>query len=88
MLAGLRVLDLAGDALAYAGRVLADLGADVVLVEKPGGDERRSHPPAGATPDGRMVSGQAIADAGQGGTRGPGDPGGAARPCRRAAVHR
>jgi crotonobetainyl-CoA:carnitine CoA-transferase CaiB-like acyl-CoA transferase len=56
MLAGLRVLDLAGDALAYAGRVLADLGADVVLVEKPGGDERRSHPPAGATPDGRMVS--------------------------------
>ena len=36
--------------------MLADLGADVMLVEKPGGDERRSHPPAGVTPDGRMVS--------------------------------
>ncbi len=33
LLAGIRVVDLAGEPAAIAGRVLADLGADVVLVE-------------------------------------------------------
>jgi len=36
-LAGLRVLDLADQKGALAGKLLADLGADVVLVEPPGG---------------------------------------------------
>lgn len=34
---GLRVLDLSGEAAALTGRILADLGADVVLVEPPDG---------------------------------------------------
>ena len=37
LLEGIRVVDLAGEPAAIAGRVLADLGADVVLVEPPGG---------------------------------------------------
>jgi crotonobetainyl-CoA:carnitine CoA-transferase CaiB-like acyl-CoA transferase len=41
LLAGIRVLDLADAAAAYTGRVLADLGADVVLVEPPGGSPAR-----------------------------------------------
>jgi crotonobetainyl-CoA:carnitine CoA-transferase CaiB-like acyl-CoA transferase len=45
VLEGLRVLDLA-DASGYlCGRTLADLGADVVKVERPGGDPGRSEPP-------------------------------------------
>ncbi len=41
----LRVLDLAGREGAYCGRLLADLGADVVKVEPPGGDLTRTLPP-------------------------------------------
>jgi crotonobetainyl-CoA:carnitine CoA-transferase CaiB-like acyl-CoA transferase len=44
-LGGIRVLDLAGPPGAYCGRLLADLGADVVKVETPGGDELRQRPP-------------------------------------------
>jgi benzylsuccinate CoA-transferase BbsE subunit len=45
VLDGLRVLDLA-DASGYVcGRTLADLGADVVKVEPPGGDPGRWEPP-------------------------------------------
>ena len=38
LLDGLRVLDLGGDPSARAGRVLGDLGADVVRVVPPAGD--------------------------------------------------
>lgn len=38
MLSGVRVLDLSGEPGWLAGRILADLGADVVKVEPPGGD--------------------------------------------------
>jgi crotonobetainyl-CoA:carnitine CoA-transferase CaiB-like acyl-CoA transferase len=55
-LAGIRVLDLAGEPLARAGRVLADLGADVVLVEPPGGSPCRRVPPLVATASGLEVS--------------------------------
>lgn len=41
----LRVIDLAGREGAYCARLLADLGADVVKVEPPGGDPVRSLPP-------------------------------------------
>src|SRR5581483_7421724 len=42
---GLRVLDLADEKGALAGKLLAGLGADVVLVELPGGSALRAIPP-------------------------------------------
>lgn len=44
-LAGVRVLDLAERTGAFAGRLLAALGADVIRVEPPGGDPMRAIPP-------------------------------------------
>src|SRR5262249_56334156 len=40
-LAGLRVLEVAGPLGEYAGKLLAGFGADVVLIEPPGGAARR-----------------------------------------------
>jgi crotonobetainyl-CoA:carnitine CoA-transferase CaiB-like acyl-CoA transferase len=49
---GLRVVELAGEHTAAAGKLLADLGADVVVVEPPGGAAtRRLGPFAGGAPD-------------------------------------
>ncbi len=45
VLAGLRVLDLTGPIGHYAGRLLADLGADVIKLEPPGGDPARRWAP-------------------------------------------
>src|SRR5688572_15852401 len=44
-LSQLRVVDLTDLRGALAGRLLADLGADVVLVEPPGGNADRPRPP-------------------------------------------
>jgi crotonobetainyl-CoA:carnitine CoA-transferase CaiB-like acyl-CoA transferase len=44
-LSGVRVLELSGRTGAYCGKLLADLGADVVKVELPVGDRMRSLPP-------------------------------------------
>ena len=44
-LAGVRVVELADGWGAHCGRILADLGADVVKVEPPEGDSARSRPP-------------------------------------------
>ena len=44
-LGGIRVLELAGPLGCYCGRLLADLGADVVKVEPPDGDDLRRRPP-------------------------------------------
>jgi crotonobetainyl-CoA:carnitine CoA-transferase CaiB-like acyl-CoA transferase len=44
-LAGIRVLDLAGPPGVFAGRQLGELGAEVVRVEPPGGDEVRRRRP-------------------------------------------
>jgi len=45
LLGGCRVLDLADLEGAVCGRILADLGADVVKVEPPGGEADRMRPP-------------------------------------------
>jgi crotonobetainyl-CoA:carnitine CoA-transferase CaiB-like acyl-CoA transferase len=42
---GLRVIELASERCAFAGKLLADVGADVILVEPPGGDPARRYPP-------------------------------------------
>ena len=44
-LAGMRVLDMATDRAELCGRLLADLGADVVRLEPPGGAPSRALPP-------------------------------------------
>ena len=44
-LSGLRVVDLAGPSAAYATKLLADLGAEVIMVEQPGGSFLRRLPP-------------------------------------------
>ncbi len=40
-LAGLRVLELADEKAHYCGKLLADMGADVIKIEPPGGDAAR-----------------------------------------------
>ena len=51
-LAGRRVLELADEKGVYCGKLLADLGADVIKVEPPAGDRTRWIPPfASARPD-------------------------------------
>jgi benzylsuccinate CoA-transferase BbsE subunit len=40
-----RALELASERCAFAGKLLADLGADLVLIEPPGGDPMRGWPP-------------------------------------------
>lgn len=44
-LEGLTVIELASERIAFAGKLLADAGADVILVEPPGGDPSRRYPP-------------------------------------------
>jgi crotonobetainyl-CoA:carnitine CoA-transferase CaiB-like acyl-CoA transferase len=44
-LKGIRVLELANERIAFAGKLLADMGADVILIEPPGGDPARRYPP-------------------------------------------
>ena len=44
-LAGLRVLDMVTDRAELCGRLLADLGADVIRLEPPAGAESRRQPP-------------------------------------------
>src|SRR5262245_12659950 len=44
-LSGLRVLELSNERIAFAGKLLGDMGADVVLIEPPGGDPARQYPP-------------------------------------------
>ena len=51
-LRGYRVLDLAGELAVLAGKMFADLGADVIAVEPPGGSPMRRIPPFLSEPAG------------------------------------
>ena len=42
LLQSIRVLDLTDEKGLLCSRILADMGADVIKIEKPGGDEARS----------------------------------------------
>jgi len=56
-LEGVRVVELAHVAAGpFAGMLLADLGADVVKVEPPSGDQMRGWPPFASGPDGERFS--------------------------------
>jgi crotonobetainyl-CoA:carnitine CoA-transferase CaiB-like acyl-CoA transferase len=55
-LAGLTVLDIGSEWTAYCTKLLADLGAVVIKVEKPGGDPMRHWAPTAAGKDGSQVS--------------------------------
>ena len=45
LLNGVRVLDLSDEPMAHGGRLLADLGADVIRIEHAAGDALRRRPP-------------------------------------------
>jgi benzylsuccinate CoA-transferase BbsE subunit len=64
LLAGLRVLDFAAEPLAYAGRIFVELGAEVILVEPPGGAALRSAAPLVQSETGATVSSTFAAYAG------------------------
>lgn len=50
-LSGRRILELANESGIYCGKLMADMGADVIKIEKPGGDATRYIPPfLGDTP--------------------------------------
>ena len=52
LLSGIRILDLADEKASFCSKVLADLGAYVVKIEKPGGDpSRKIGPYLGNSPD-------------------------------------
>jgi benzylsuccinate CoA-transferase BbsE subunit len=51
-LAGIRVIDRSGPQGNYCGKLFAELGADVILVEPPGGTALRGEPPFVAGRDG------------------------------------
>jgi len=44
-LEGLRVIELAHERIAFCGKLLGDMGADVILVEPPQGETSRTYPP-------------------------------------------
>src|SRR5437868_5585254 len=50
-----RVVELAGGAQLAAGRAFADLGAEVIKVEPPGGDLARVLPPTAPSKDGSRL---------------------------------
>jgi benzylsuccinate CoA-transferase BbsE subunit len=56
LLQSVRVIDLSSGPASYGGRMLADLGADVILVEPPGGAASRQEPPVHWLASGESLS--------------------------------
>lgn len=44
-LQGTRVVELANESIAWAGKLMGDMGADVILIEAPGGESSRGYAP-------------------------------------------
>jgi crotonobetainyl-CoA:carnitine CoA-transferase CaiB-like acyl-CoA transferase len=44
-LTGMRILELSNERISLAGKLMADMGADLILIEPPGGDALRQCPP-------------------------------------------
>ena len=55
-LKGFRALDLTGLSGQLCGRILADLGMEVIKIEPPGGDPVRQLPPFIESPEGKRLS--------------------------------
>src|SRR5271169_5736947 len=55
-LRGKRIIEVGGRMVSYAGRLLADLGADVIVLERPAGEDSRRVPPLAASSSGGGVS--------------------------------
>lgn len=55
-LRGKRIIEVGGRMVSYAGRLLADLGADVIVLERPAGEDSRRVPPLAASSSGGRVS--------------------------------
>lgn len=64
-LTGVRVIDLADELAAYASRLLADLGADVIRVEPPEGSSTRREPPFVEGPNGSASAFDLFVNAGK-----------------------
>lgn len=64
-LSGVRVVDLGDELAAYAGRLLADLGAEVIRVEPPGGASTREVEPVVDTPGGPLSAFDRFVNAGK-----------------------
>lgn len=62
---GVRVIDLGDELAAYAGRLLADLGAEVIRVEPPGGSTTRTAEPLVAWPEGTVSAFERFVNAGK-----------------------
>lgn len=45
VLSGIRVIEIAHERIAFAGKLLGELGADVILIEPPEGTRARHYPP-------------------------------------------
>src|SRR5271155_6279011 len=55
-LRGKRVVEVGGRMVSYAGRLWADLGADLIGLERPAGEDSRRVPPLAASSSGGRVS--------------------------------
>ena len=62
-LSGLRVLELADEKGQFCGKLMADLGADVIKIEPPGGQNTRSSVPSNERAEPNTESGTKVAAA-------------------------
>jgi len=55
-LRGKRIIEVGGRMVSYAGRLLSDLGADVIVLERPASEDVNAVPPHATSPSGIRVS--------------------------------